>query len=370
MDKHCFNVIIAGGKGTRFWPLSRAQRPKQLLKILSLKSLIDETAERVYGIGGRERTLVVTVAEQVGALRKELPALPKDNFITEPLGKNTAPCIGLAALEVLRRDPKGVMVVLPADHWVTDVKGFQRTLKSAVALAKKHDQLVTIGIRPDYPETGYGYIMRNGKLAAAGGAAFQVKKFTEKPNEATAKKLMRQGSLWNSGIFVWKASLLLELLNRYQPEIGAALGRIGTAAAGKTLANPSPALRHTISREYGKMPNISIDFAVLEKAGAEGRVVTVEADFGWSDVGSWSAVHRMMDKDAHGNAGNGRWVQVGAKNCLIHSPERLVVLLGIDNAVVVDTPDAILVGDLNRSQEVREIVDELQRQGLGHYTVK
>jgi len=370
MDKHCFNVIIAGGKGTRFWPLSRAQRPKQLLKILSLKSLIDETAERVYGLGGRERTLIVTVAEQVGALKKELPALPKNNFLAEPLRKNTAPCIGLAALEVLRRDPKGVMVVLPADHWVADGKGFRRTLKSAVALAKKHDQLVTIGIRPDYPETGYGYIMRSGKLAAAGGAAFQVKKFTEKPNEASAKKLIRQGSLWNSGIFVWKASLLLELLNRYQPDIGAALGRIGRAAAGKSIAKPSQTLRRTISREYGKMASISIDFAVLEKAGAEGKVVTVEADFGWSDVGSWSAVHRMMGKDAHGNAGNGRWVQVGAKNCLIHSPDRLVVLLGIDNAVVVDTPDAILVGDLNRSQEVREIVDELHRQGLGHYTIK
>jgi len=370
MDKHCFNVIIAGGKGTRFWPLSRAQRPKQLLKILSRKSLIDETAERVYKLGGRERTLVVTVAEQVGALRKELSALPQNNFIAEPLGKNTAPCIGLAALEVVRRDPNGIMVVLPADHWVADVKGFQRALKSAVALAKKHDRLITIGIRPDYPETGYGYIMKSGPLAASGATAFQVKRFTEKPNAATAKKLMRQGSLWNSGIFVWKASLLLELLNRYQPEIGAALGRIGTAAAGKNLAVPGPALRRTISSEYGKMANISIDFAVLEKAGAEGKVVTVEADFGWSDVGSWSAVHRMMGKDAHGNAGNGRWVQVGAKNCLIHSPDRLVVLLGIDNAVVVDTPDAILVGDLNRSQEVRDIVDELHRQGLGHYTIK
>jgi len=369
MEKHCFNIIIAGGKGTRFWPLSRAQRPKQLLKILSRKSLIDETAERVYGLSGRARTLVVTVAEQVGALKKELSALPKNNFIAEPLGKNTAPCIGLAALEVMRRDPKGVMVVLPADHWVADVKGCQRTLKSAVALAKKHDRLVTIGIRPEYPETGYGYIMKSGRLAASRGA-FQVKRFIEKPNEASAKKLIRQGSLWNSGIFVWKASLVLDLLNRYQPEIGAALSRIGKAAAGKPLANPSPALRRTIRREYGRMPSISIDFAVLEKAGAEGRVITVEADFGWSDVGSWSAVHRMMDKDVHGNAGNGRWLQIGAKNCLIHSPDRLVVLLGIDNAVVVDTPDAILVGDLNRSQEVRDIVAELQRQGLGSYTVK
>ncbi len=369
MEKHCFNVIIAGGKGTRFWPLSRAQRPKQLLKILSRKSLIDETAERVYGLSGRARTLVVTVAEQVGALKKELKGLPKNSFLAEPMGKNTAPCIGLAALEVMGRDPNAVMIVLPADHWVTDVKGFQRTLKSAVELAKQHERLVTIGIRPDYPETGYGYIMKSGKLAASRGA-FQVKRFIEKPNEAAAKKLIRQGSLWNSGIFVWKASLVLDLLNRYQPEIGAALSRIGKAAAGKTIANPSPALRRTIGREYGKMASISIDFAVLEKASAEGKVLTVEANFGWSDVGSWSAVHRMMDKDVHGNAGNGRWLQIGARNCLIHSPDRLVVLLGIDNAVVVDTPDAILVGDLNRSQEVRDIVAELQRQGMGSYTIK
>ncbi len=369
MEKNCFNIILAGGKGTRFWPLSRAQRPKQLLKILSRRSLIDETAERVYGLSGRARTLVVTVAEQVSALKKELSTLPKNNFIAEPLGKNTAPCIGLAALEVMRRDPNGVMVVLPADHWVADVKNFQRTLKSAVALAKKHDRLVTIGIRPDYPETGYGYILKSGKLAAA-GRAFRVKKFTEKPDTAAAKKLIRQGSLWNSGIFVWKASLLLALLSRYQPKIAAGLSRIAEHAAGKPLANPSPALRRTISREYGKMPSIAIDFAVLEKAGAEGKVITVEADFGWSDIGSWAAVHRMMGKDAHGNAGNGRWLQIGARNCLIHSPDRLVVLLGIDNAVVVDTPDAILVGDLDRSQEVRDIVAALQRQGMGSFTVK
>ncbi|HLN85469.1 MAG TPA: sugar phosphate nucleotidyltransferase, partial [Candidatus Limnocylindrales bacterium] len=332
---------------------------------------IDETAERVLGLGGRDKTLVVTVAEQVDALRRELPTLPRGNFIAEPQGKNTAPCIGLAALEIVRRDPGGVMIVLPADHWVNDMKAFQRTLNAAVALAVRHGNLVTIGIRPDYPETGYGYIMK-GKAIAGGraGLAYQVKRFTEKPTEAVAKKLIRQGSLWNSGIFVWKAATLLELLNRYQPDVSARLDTIGKACRGKPLGNPNPKLRAVIAREYKKMPSISIDYAVLEKAGAEGKVLTVEADFGWSDVGSWAAVHRMMHKDAQGNAGNGRWLQLGAKNCLIHSPDRLVVLLGIDNAVVVDTPDALLVGDLSRSQEVRELVDELQRQGLGHLTVK
>ena len=370
MVKNCFSVIIAGGKGTRFWPLSRAQRPKQLLKILSRKSLIDETVERVYTLGGRKNTLVVTVADQVNALSKELRALPKINFLAEPQGKNTAPCIGLAALEVLRRNPDAVMVVLPADHWVADVATFRRTLKVAAELAIAQDQLVTIGIRPDYPETGYGYIMKAQALGEKNHGVFRVKRFTEKPTLTMARRLMRQGSLWNSGIFVWKAATLLELLNRYQPAIGSILNVIATAAKGRSLANPNPQLRAVIAREYKKLPSLSIDYAVLEKAGSEGRVLTLEADFGWSDVGSWAAVHRMMRKDTHGNAGNGRWVQLGSKNCLIHAPDRLVVLLGINDAVVVDTPDALLVGDLKRSQEVRDLVDELQRQGLGSFTIK
>ncbi|MGH7794133.1 MAG: mannose-1-phosphate guanylyltransferase [Candidatus Binatia bacterium] len=370
MSKNCFSVIIAGGKGTRFWPLSRARRPKQLLKIIGRKSLIEETAERVYPLSGRNQTLVVTIADQVNALRRELSDLSKHNFLTEPQGKNTAPCIGLAALEVIKRNPDAVMIVLPADHWVGDGAAFRRTLKAAVALAQQHEQLITIGIRPNYPETGYGYIVK-GKAVAGNNlsAPFLVKRFTEKPTLAAAQRLIRQRSLWNSGIFVWKASTLLALLARYQPAIAKGLKAIKHAAAGKSLANPGPKLRAIIAREYKKMPNLSIDYGVMEKAGSEGKVLSLKADFGWSDVGSWSAVHRMLRKDINGNASQGRWLGRGAKNCLIHAPDRLVVLLGMENAVVVDTPDALLVGDLNRSQEVRELVDELNRKGLGSYTV-
>jgi mannose-1-phosphate guanylyltransferase len=368
MIQNCYSVIIAGGKGTRFWPLSRSRRPKQLLKILSPKSLLAETAERAFPVGGRNQILVVTVAEQLGALRRELPALPAKNFLAEPQGKNTAPCIGLAALEVVRRNPDAVMIVLPADHWVADVKAFQRTLRAACNLAERHDQLITVGIRPDYPETGYGYIVKGKALGAKSGiGAFHVKRFTEKPATAAARRLIRRGSLWNTGIFVWKAATLLDLLARYRPEIANGLAVIGQEAVGKSLS--SSKLSSVIAREYKKMPSISIDYAVLEPAGSEGRVLTLEADFGWSDVGSWAAVHRMMHKDAHGNAGNGRWIGMGAKNCLVHAPDRLVVLLGLENTVVVDTPDALLVGDLNRSQEVREIVDELNKRGYGAHTV-
>jgi mannose-1-phosphate guanylyltransferase len=369
MATKCFSVIIAGGKGTRFWPLSRARRPKQLLKIIGTKSLIGATAERVYALSGREQTLVVTITDQVGAIRSELSDLPKSNFLAEPQGKNTAPCIGLAALEVLRRNPNATMIVLPADHWVRDGVAFRRALKAAVELAMKHDRLITIGIRPEYPETGYGYIMK-GKAVAGKTAStpFLVKRFTEKPTLAVARRLIRQRSLWNSGIFVWKAATLLELLTHYQPAIGKGLETIRRAAAGKSLVNPGPKLRTAIAREYKKMPSLSIDYAVMEPAGSEGKVLALEADFGWSDVGSWAAVHRMMQKDNNGNASQGQWLGLASKNSLIHAPERLVVLLGMENAVVVDTRDALLVADLSRSQDVRDIVDELNRKGLSSYT--
>jgi mannose-1-phosphate guanylyltransferase len=325
----------------------------------------------VFALSSPKQTLVVTVADQLKGLAKELRMLPRANFLAEPEGRNTAPCIGLAALEVVARDPKGIMLVLPADHWVADVSAFRRALNSAVELASASDNLITIGIRPDYPETGYGYIMKGKPFGANTlGGAYQVKQFKEKPSEKMARQLIRRGSLWNSGIFIWRASTLLELMRRYQPAIADALSQISQAARGKSLAKPNPALKRLIAREYQKMPNISIDHAVLEKAGSEGKVLTLEANFGWSDIGSWAAVHRMMHRDDDGNAGNGKWLGLGAKNCLIHAQDRLVVLLGIQDAVVVDTPDALLVGDLKRSQEVRELVEELRQKGYGAYTVK
>ena len=368
--KKCYGIIMAGGKGTRFWPLSRSRRPKQLLKILSRRSLIRETADRILPLCGRNQTLVVTVAEQLALTRPELPMLPRKNFLAEPQGNNTAPCIGLAALEIVARDASAVMIVLPADHWIADVHSFRRTVRAAVELTVRHDCLVTIGIRPDYPETGYGYIVKGPRVQApASAAAYRVMRFKEKPSRGEARRLIRRRALWNSGIFVWKVSTLMDLLQRYQPSITSGLQKIGRTANGRSLANPSAPLRSVIARQYRRMPNISIDHAVLEKAGSEGRVVTVEGRFGWSDVGSWAAVHRMLPRDGHGNAGVGQWLGVGAKNCLVHSPERLVVLMGTQDCVVVDTPDALLVCDLRRSQEVRDLVEMLKRHGYAAHTV-
>jgi mannose-1-phosphate guanylyltransferase len=369
MREKLYSVIIAGGRGTRFWPLSRSRKPKQLLKLFGPKTLLDETADRVLSLGGRDRMMIVTVAEQLSAVRKELRSWPRKNFLAEPEGKNTAPCIGLAALEVIARDPDGVMIILPADHWVADVPAFRRTLKAAAELAARHDRLVTIGIQPAYPETGYGYIVRGKPLNGDGiSGAYQVKRFKEKPDAKIARQLLRQGSLWNAGIFAWKASTLLALMERYQPTIHNSLVKIANATGGKSLSTPAPTFGSVIAREYKKMPSISIDHAILEPAGSEGRVLTVPGQFGWSDVGSWAAVHQMSGRDPDGNASNGRWLAVGSKDCLIHAPDRLVVLLGMRDAFIVDTPDALLVGDLKRSQEVRDLVGELNKRGYRSYT--
>ncbi|MEK7782742.1 MAG: sugar phosphate nucleotidyltransferase [Candidatus Binatota bacterium] len=367
MKRQGYAVIMAGGKGTRFWPLSRRHHPKQILKIMSRKSLIRETADRTLPLFGRKNTLVVTVAEHYSAVRRELPILPRANFIVEPQGNNTAPCIGLAAVELARRDAEAVMTILPADHWVANLNSFLRTVKSAIRLAKEHDALVTIGIRPDYPETGYGYILKGEKIKRAGDrACYRVRGFHEKPTLKKAGQLMRIGSLWNSGIFVWKVSTILEMLRRFSPSIFQGLERIQKATRGSGPAG----LRSAVRREYRRMPNISIDYAVLEKAGSAGRVLTLEGDFGWSDVGNWAAVHRMLPQDKSGNAGIGKWLGFRSKDCLVYSPDRLVALLGIQGIVVVDTADALLVADIKRSQEVKDLVEELKRKGHGRYTVR
>lgn len=371
MERHAYAVIIAGGKGTRFWPLSRPPRPKQLLRIFSGKSLIRETVDRTVPLFGSRKTLVVTVAEHYDAVRREIPVLPERNFIVEPQGNNTAPCIGLAAVELAGRDPEAVMVILPADHWVSHLNSFFRAIRIAIRLAREQDALVTIGIRPNYPETGYGYILKGKRFKGPGGVpCYRVKGFKEKPTRQRAAHLVRGGSLWNSGIFVWKASTILEMLRRFSPSVHRGIQKIQEAARGRGLGNPPAGLRNTVRREYRKLPNISIDYAVLEKAGSAGRVLTLEANFGWSDVGNWAAVHRMLPRDGRGNAGIGKWLGFKSKDCFVYSRDRLVALLGVQGLVVVDTADALLVADMARSQEVKDLVEKLNRRGYGRYTVR
>lgn len=368
MKRKAFAVIMAGGKGTRFWPLSRPHRPKQMLKLLTSKTLVRETVERVAPIYGRRNVLVVTVGEHERAMRRELPMLPKANFLVEPSGKNTAPCIGLAAVELLGRDPEAVAAVLPADHWIPDARRFVRTLDAAVDLAARHDALVTLGIRPEYPETGYGYILKGKR---AGGRSYRVTGFVEKPPAEKARRLIGRGALWNSGILVARVATILAALRRYAPDVARGLAAIESIARVRRLGALPPKLRAALGREYKKMPNVSIDYAVMEKAGSEGKVLTLEADFGWSDVGNWDALHRMLPKENNGNAGFGRRVAFRSRNCLVYSsPGRLVALVGMENTVVVDTPDAVLVADIRRSQEIRDLIDELNRRGYTKYTAR
>lgn len=363
-----YAVIMAGGKGTRFWPLSRFDRPKQLLKLLTHRSLVSETLSRISPPFRRENVLVVTAAEQFKKIRKELRDLPEKNFLLEPQGNNTAPCIGLAAVEVAARDPGAIMAVFPADHWITDLRAFRKTVKAALQLAQQTDALLTVGIRPGYPETGYGYIRKGARiLASQGVSAYRVKAFQEKPNRARAAHLIRTGALWNSGIFVWKVSTMLELIERFSPAIYRGLAEIKKVRRKGLGGIPGPGLLAILRREYQKMPTISIDQAVMEKAGATGKVLTVRANFGWSDLGSWESLHQLLPHDSKGNGAIGNWLAMDTKDCLVFSPQRLVVMLGMRNAVVVDSPDALLVADRERTQEIREVVRQLQARGYKRY---
>jgi mannose-1-phosphate guanylyltransferase len=364
-----FAVVMAGGKGSRFWPLSRPSRPKQMLRLLTSKTLVRETVDRLTPVFGRRNILVVAVDEQQRAMRRELRVLPKRNFLIEPLGKNTAPCIGLAAIELLERDPEAIAAILPADHWISDPRRFSRALQKAIAAAAETDALVTLGIRPAYVETGYGYIVK-----AKGGSrapARRVRAFVEKPPIAQARKLIVSGALWNSGIFVARVATFLAAFRRYAPQVARRLDAIAAIAHGRSLGGLPPAARAALKREYRKMPNVSIDYAVMEKAGSDGKVMTVEADFGWSDVGNWEALHRMLPKKKSGNAAVGLHFPFRSSNCLVYSSDgRLVTLVGMENTVVVDTPDAILVADIRRAQEIKDLTDELSLRGFRKYVAK
>ncbi len=371
MKRQRYAVIMAGGRGTRFWPLSRVRRPKQLLKVLSRKSLIRETVDRIAPLFDLENILIVAVSDHFKAIRKELNMLPKSNFLLEPKGNNTAPCIGLAALEITARDPNAIMTVLPADHSISDVSSFRNKVKAASQLSEAHDALVTIGIQPSYPETGYGYILKGKAIKGTPrDPVYRVKAFKEKPTLKEATLQVQSGSLWNSGMFVWRVSTILTMLERYAPRIFRSLERIKQGVNGASLGTPGPKVRAILQREYGRMPSLSIDHAVLEKAGSTGKVMTMEAKFGWSDIGSWASLFKLLPHDREGNAAIGHWLGIYSKNCLIHSADRLVVLLGMQDTMVIDTPDALLVGDIKRSQDLREVIKILELKGYGRYLIK
>jgi mannose-1-phosphate guanylyltransferase len=350
-----FAVVMAGGAGTRFWPRSRRRHPKQLLPFLGARSLLQETVARARVVAPPARTLVVSTSALVREVRRQLPQLPSANVIGEPVGRNTAACIGLAALRVARIDAEGVMAVLPADHLVGDLDAFRAALGLALDLAAD-DYLVTIGVPATHPETGYGYIEWGRALAGTRGQAALARSFREKPSRRRAHGFVTSGRyLWNSGMFAWRARRILEEIDRHVPGVGRLLRRLGRDVA---TSREAAALRS----RYPRMPAISIDKGVLERAS---RVAVVRGRFRWSDVGSWAAMEEMWrDHRSDGNAVQGRAIAVGARGCIVSATDRVVALCGVNDLVVVDAPDAVLVCHKHRAQDVRLLVHEIERRGL------
>ncbi len=348
-----FPVIMAGGSGTRFWPLSRKARPKQFLPLVSDRPLIVETQARLAGLAALEDTLVVCGPTHAPEVRKLLKGLPRANVLVEPVARNTAPAIALAALHVARRDPGGILVVLPSDHHVADPEAFRRALSSAAKVAQG-GALVTLGIQPTRPETGYGYLKVGAALEKSG--AHRVAAFVEKPDLAHAKRYLKSGNyLWNGGIFVFRADAILEALRTHMPELVEGLDRLAPEIGKRTEAA-------LLAKVFPRFPSISIDYGVMEKAK---NLAVVGGDFGWSDVGSFAALPEVRPLDANGNVVSGKGAMViDSEGCVVLAQARPIAVVGMKDTVVVDAGDTLLVVPRERAQEVRKAVDALKARKL------
>jgi mannose-1-phosphate guanylyltransferase len=347
-------LIMAGGRGTRFWPLSRAARPKQCIALGGERSMIQQTVDRLSGLVAPECVLIATGRDMEQAVRAQLPQLPDENFLVEPRGRNTAPCIAWGAVEIARRwGGDAVMAVLPADHVVADEGSFRRVLAAAAEGASRTNSLVTIGIQPTRPETGYGYLKVGGELGRWGGEPFlRVRRFVEKPESETAQTFLESSEyLWNAGMFCWTVDAIRDAYREYLP---------GTWAAMEALAHRPD----SIEELWERFDATSVDYGVMERSRG---VLTVPADLGWSDVGAWTALHEVLPSGPGGTVVASDRVVLDAEDNVVHSPEKLVALLGVEGLVVVDTPDVLLVGRLDRAQDIRALNEELQRRGLERY---
>lgn len=363
---HLHAVILAGGSGTRFWPLSRRLAPKQLLSLTGDRTMLQDTVLRIAPVVAAERTWVVTGCDVADEARRQLRLIGAGaTVVAEPVGRNTAPAIAVAAHRLMVADPDAIMIVLPADHAIGKPEAFRECLGHASAVAG-NGYLVTIGIVPRRAETGYGYIKQGEALPASGrreggrGGAFRVARFVEKPDRVTAERYVSEGGyLWNSGMFVWRASLILDELTRHAPGVSAAASRIAEAMS-------SGADDARLRALYEAAEAVSIDYAVLERST---RVAVVPAEFGWSDVGSWAALDDVAAKDERGNVLTGRVVDVDSQRSIVYAQDRVVATIGLNDLIVVDTPDATLVCAKDRAQEVRKVVDALEAQRAQEHIV-
>jgi mannose-1-phosphate guanylyltransferase len=358
-------MIMAGGGGTRFWPRSRSKRPKQFLTFSGDRTLLQGTVDRVAAQVPPERVWVITGAAYVDETRAQLPELPPDNIIGEPEGRDTAPCVGLGAAVIGTVDPDATIAVMPADHAIEPVQEFRRALHAAEQFVADYpDKLVTFGIRPTFPSTGYGYILRGPSAGTRQGVnASHVAAFAEKPKAEVAEEYVASGNYdWNSGIFVWKPQTILNELKSRQPLIHATVTDI-------TKAWGTPDWSATLKASYKNATKISIDFAVMQDAAKEGKVLVLNAPYQWDDVGSWLALERGNPQDADGNTVQANHCGIQTSKCVIvGDADRVIGTYGVSNLLIVQDGNAILVADRKFEDKVKEIVDKLKATGRGEYT--
>jgi mannose-1-phosphate guanylyltransferase len=351
-NPHYYGLILAGGRGTRFWPRSRKRCAKQVLNVFGERSLIQGTVDRLAPVIAPERLWVLTSRDLRDAIVSQLPEIPRSQVLAEPAQRNTAPAIGLAAQILSLQDPRAVMGVFPADHLVAKPPAFRKVLRAAFRGAEA-DRLMVVGIQPRWPETGYGYIEFPRDVAAGSSAAVPVRRFHEKPPLARARRYLASGNFfWNSGMFFWRPGVLLEALRRHLPRTATVLAALPRFGARKFAAE--------LGRVFPLCENISIDFAVMEKAKSVSGIAA--ADFGWSDVGSWNAVYELLPRDGCGNAVAPESICLDAHNNFVDARGKTVALVGVKDLIVVDTPDALLVADRARAQQVGDVVKALERQ--------
>ena len=353
MSKKIYALILAGGSGERFWPLSRKSKPKQLLSLFSGSSLLEDTITRLDGLVPPERILILTNKDQEAAVRKLAAKLPKENIVAEPAKRDTAAAIALGVAWVSLRDRSATMIVLPADHLIKDTAAFQKTLRTAAAAAEQSGELVTIGIKPTWACPGFGYIEQGKKFALKGvkdaSEVNDVVRFREKPDAALAETFFKQGNFrWNAGMFIWTIPSILSALHRHTPELARFVERL----------HESRDLPRALKDEFPSLPKISIDYAVMEKAG---RVLTVEASFDWDDVGSWTAAAKYWQQHEQNNVSNTPAITMidSSKNIVFTNQKMHIALMGVKNLIVVQTGDAILIADRREAEKIKNLVGKV-----------
>ena len=362
-----YPVILAGGRGTRFWPLSRRKRAKQLLALDGKDTMIQQTVARLAPLAAPNSFWIITNSDLDSAVARQLPKLSKKQILSEPAGRNTAPAIGLAAYLLLRFDPDAILGLFPSDHVIADEKTFRETLKIGIRIAAEGENIVVLGVRPTRAETGYGYIEVG---APTPSQALRVRRFTEKPDAARAAEFLEAGNyLWNSGMFLWSARTLTHALEEHLPKTAALLKDIAAAFGTRRFES-------TFHKLYPKCENISVDYAILEPRSAKGeaasKIFCVPADFGWNDLGSWTALYEHHSAKQPGEAGNlvvaDKSFSLNASGNYIHAPGKFVATVGVSGLVVVETEDALLITTLEQAQDVGKIVKYLDDNKLSELT--